>query len=258
MHCGNSDPASERGEGYHRSLGQPCIALHSPPMRRADRLFRIVQHLRRRHVVTAKQLAEAMEVSERTIYRDVQDLMASGVPVESEAGVGYRLRGYDLPPLMFDQEEIEAVVLGARMVERWTDPELAAAARRALAKVEAVLPESRSRLLEETALFAPRGYSQTHISVDFAALRKAIRERRKIHFSYQDAEGAGSRRTVRPLALAFFGSVWNLVSWCELREDFRAFRPDRMAELQVLQEAFVEEPGRTLADFARRHETEGC
>lgn len=223
-------------------------------MRRADRLFRIVQYLRRRHIVTAHQLAELTEVSERTIYRDVQDLMASGVPVESEAGVGYRLRGYDLPPLMFDREEIEAVVLGARMVERWTDPELAAAARRAMAKVEAVLPEGMDRLVEETALFAPQGFRRPHITIDFALLRRAIREKRRIRFAYQDAAGNATCRTVRPLALAFFGSVWNLVSWCELREDFRAFRPDRMAGLELLEESFPEEPGKMLADFTRLYE----
>lgn len=223
-------------------------------MRRADRLFRIVQRLRRGRVVTARQLAEELEVSERTVYRDIRDLAASGVPVVSEAGVGYLLKGYDLPPLMFNRDEVEALVLGARIVESWTDPELGGAARSALEKIEAVLPAGRGQMVAETALYAPSYPRAHHPAIDFASLRRAIREHRRVHFSYTDAQGAATCRSVCPLALAFFGSVWTLVAWCELRGDFRSFRPDRMAELEVYDDVFRPQPGRTLKDFVRRME----
>jgi predicted DNA-binding transcriptional regulator YafY len=217
-------------------------------MRRADRLFQIVQILRRRRLTTARQLAETLEISERTVYRDIRDLIASGVPVEGEAGVGYRLRGFELPPLMFLPEEVEALVLGARIVQSWTDPSLARAASEALAKIEAVLPRDRSHLIHETPLFAPEDHFREEIEVDFTVLRRAIRECRRLRFRYADASGAGSERTVRPLGLAFYGPVWTLTAWCELRQDFRVFRLDRIRDLEVL-DVFPQEPGRTLRDF---------
>lgn len=218
-------------------------------MRRADRLFQIVQTLRRRRVTTARQLADQLEVSERTIYRDIRDLMLSGVPIEGEAGVGYLLRGYDLPPLMFTHEEIEALVLGARIVESWTDQGLARAARQALDKVEAVLPKGSETILRKTPLFAPDDHARVPIQADLAEIRRAIRERRKIRFCYIDANGGHSSRTVNPVGMAFYGHVWILGAWCELRNAFRAFRPDRMAEVDILAETFPSEPGRMLEDF---------
>ncbi|MFQ5974127.1 MAG: helix-turn-helix transcriptional regulator, partial [Alphaproteobacteria bacterium] len=176
-------------------------------MRRADRLFQLIQELRgRRGVTTGRDLAEALEVSVRTIYRDVADLMASGVPIEGEPGIGYMLRGgFDLPPLMFDVEEIEALVLGGEIVSRWGDPELATAARRALDKIATVLPDRLRDELLETALFAPPTRAQTPFTVDLAQLRRAIRSRSKIHFSYSDEHGNRTTRAVRPLGLAFYG-----------------------------------------------------
>ncbi len=218
-------------------------------MRRADRLFQIVQTLRRRRVTTARQLAERLEVSERTVYRDIRDLTLSGVPIEGEAGVGYLLRGYDLPPLMFTHEEIEALVLGARIVESWTDQGLARAARQALDKVEAVLPTGTDDILRETPLFAPDDHARVPVQVDLAEIRRAIRERRKIRFRYVDANGSGSRRTVRPVGMAFYGHIWILGAWCELRDAFRAFRPDRMRDAEFLGEIFEPEAGKGLADF---------
>jgi len=219
-------------------------------MRRADRLFQIVQELRRRKLVTARQLAEALEVSERTIYRDIKDLAGSGVPIEGEAGVGYVLqRGYDLPPLMFTEEEIEALVLGARIIESWADAALAKAAADVVAKVEAVLPESLRDHVSRTPLSAPADHRAAPLSVDAGAIRAALRNRRKLHFHYCNAEGRASERTVRPLALAFYGPVWLLIAWCELRDDFRAFRLDRMREMTVLEARFAEERGKTLHDF---------
>jgi predicted DNA-binding transcriptional regulator YafY len=219
-------------------------------MRRADRLFQIVQELRRRKLVTARHLAGVLEVSERTIYRDIRDLAASGVPIEGEAGVGYVMqRGYDLPPLMFTEEEIEALVLGARIIESWADPALAKAAGDVVAKVEAVLPESLRDQVSRTPLSAPADHKAAPLSVDAAAIRAALRSRRKLHFHYCNAEARASERTIRPLALAFYGPVWLLIAWCELRDDFRAFRLDRMERMTVLEERFAEERGKTLHDF---------
>jgi predicted DNA-binding transcriptional regulator YafY len=222
-------------------------------MRRADRLFQVIQLLRRRNVATAAWLAEELEVSERTIYRDVRDLMLSGVPIEGEAGVGYILRrGFDLPPLMFTEAEIEAMVLGARVVTSWGDAGLAKAAAEALARVEAVLPDRLRERLTATPLFAPGFHVPQEVAASLPALRGAIDERRKIHLDYVSADGSGTERAVRPLALFFWGSVWSLTAWCELREDFRSFRLDRMRELKPLPDRFRDEPGRTLDDYFAR------
>ena len=219
-------------------------------MRRADRLFQIVQILRRRRLTTARHLAECLAISERTVYRDIRDLSASGVPIEGEAGVGYRLRGFELPPLMFTREEVEALVLGARIVQAWTDPELARAAAEALAKIEAALPRDRSHFVRGTPLFAPADHWRDEVTTElFSRLREAIRDSRKAHFRYTDAGGTASERTVRPLGLSFYGPIWILAAWCELRQDFRAFRLDRMRGLEVLPGSAPPEPGRTLQDF---------
>ena len=227
-------------------------------MRRADRLFEIIQILRRRSLTRARDLAERLEVSERTIYRDVRDLIACGVPIDGEAGVGYVLRGgFDLPPLMFDEQEIEALLLGARIVETWTDPVLAEAAADVVAKVEAVIPERLRRHMAETALLAPADHWREPITVDPDRLRRAVRERRKVAFHYRDLGDQETRRTIRPLGLAFYGPVWVLAAWCELRTAFRSFRLDRMADLAVLDETFRNEPGKTLLDYMRCKEERG-
>jgi len=226
-------------------------------VRRADRLFRIVQRLRRRGVHTARALAAELEVSERTVYRDVRDLVQSGVPILGEAGVGYALpRGYDLPPLMFDEEEIEALVLGARIVQTWADSALARAAGDVLAKVEAVLPPGlRDRLLG-AAMFAPPAGVPPGASAGLAELRRAIRERRKVRFSYLDRGGVPSRRTIWPLGLFFWGRTWSLAGYCELRQGFRNFRADRLLGLEVLEERFERLEGRRLEDLLRHYREE--
>lgn len=223
-------------------------------MRPADRLFQIIQILRaRRTVMTARQLADRLEVSERTVYRDIQDLIVSGVPIDGEAGVGYILRrGFDLPPLMFTREEIEALVVGARLVQSWTDRKLAQAAELALAKVEAVAPPALKKKMAATALFAPGFHVKPAIARMMEPLRVAIEEARKIHFGYAREDGIRSERIARPLALFYWGPAWTLTAWCELRDDFRSFRLDRITALVVLDETFVPEPGRTLDDFYRR------
>ena len=225
-------------------------------MRRADRLFEIIQLLRRKPTVKARELSEALEVSERTIYRDMQDLIASGVPIEGEAGVGYVLKaGFDLPPLMFKEQEIEALVLGARIVESWADAELAEAASDAIAKIEAVIPDRLRGYMANTALLAPLSHHMEPLSFDLAELRRAVRSQLKVHFRYTDVLRQRTERTVRPLSLAYFGPVWILAAWCELREDFRTFRLDRIEGFEVTAERFRPERGKTLHDFLKRPQT---
>jgi predicted DNA-binding transcriptional regulator YafY len=226
-------------------------------MRRADRLFRIVQRLRKRGATTARQLAQALEVSERTVYRDVRDLLLSGVPIQGEAGVGYALdRSFDMPPLMFDEEEIEALVLGARIVRAWADPRLARSAEEALQKIEAVLPPRLKQKLADAALFAPDFHVKAELRSGLSDLRQAVREQRKARFRYSDRAQAGSERTVQPLGLYYWGQTWTLAAWCELRQGFRNFRIDRIDGLCVTEDRFEKIPGRTLADFVAQMEAE--
>ena len=219
-------------------------------MRRADRLFEIIQILRRKKLVRAADLSEALEVSERTIYRDISDLMASGVPIEGEAGVGYVLRqGFDLPPLMFNEEELTALLLGVRMVRAWSDPSLSEAADQALNKIEAVLPACLRPELSRMELVVP-GFALTpEVGRVLTMVRKAIREKRKIILSYTREDGVQSERTVRPLSMAYWGKVWTLIAWCEMRDDFRHFRLDRMQTIELSTRIFTDEPGKTLQDF---------
>jgi len=225
-------------------------------VRRADRLFEIIQYMRRKDLVRARDLSDALEVSERTIYRDIQDLIGSGVPIEGEAGVGYVLKaGFDLPPLMFKEQEIEALVLGARIVESWGDSELAKAASDVIAKVEAVIPDRLRGYMANTALLAPESHYMEPVTFDLAQLRHALRNQLKIHFDYSNVYGAASSRTVRPLSLAYFGPVWLLAAWCELRDDFRTFRLDRIQNFRVEESRFRPEPGKTLHEFLKRPQT---
>ncbi len=222
-------------------------------MRRADRLFQIVQILRRMGgAVTAAQIAAELEVTPRTVYRDIADLQARRVPIEGAAGLGYVLRdGYTLPALMFTEDEIEALVLGARVVQSWADAELGRAAGDVIAKVEAVLPEGLRQRARAVALMAPPHDSAPRptTGVAVAALRRAIRAQRKVTMEYLDAVGQISRRTVWPLAMSFFPPVWLLVGWCELRQDFRSFRLDRIQASAISEQPFPATPGRRLSDF---------
>ena len=219
-------------------------------MRRADRLFEIIQRLRRRRVVTAGSLAEHFEVSERTIYRDISDLIASKVPIEGAAGIGYSLRkGYDLPPLMFNESELEALVFGARMVQNWSDAELGRAADAALSKIESVLPSHLQKMMDDRSLWASKDVRRVPVSFDLGKLRASIRGCRKIRFRYCDEKGAETQRKVRPLSLWFYPPFWTAASWCELRDDFRFFRVDRMSEVEFLSEDFPQETGKTAADL---------
>ena len=218
-------------------------------LRRADRLFQIVQLLRSRRLATAADLASELEVSERTIYRDIQDLMKSGVPIEGEAGVGYALPpGFDLPPLTFDDEELETLVLGARILSAWGGGSFSQRAKSLLTKVEAVLPDRLKERLAAVDLYAPDFHVPPEAARHLKPLRAGLRERRKITFRYE-TEAETTTRTVRPLGVFFWGKAWTLVGWCELREAFRNFRTDRMHELRLHTETFEDEAGRDLATF---------
>lgn len=221
-------------------------------MRRADRLFQIVQSLHHERVITAHELAENLEVSERTIYRDMQDLSLSGIPITGEAGQGYRLlRGFQLPPLMFNEEEIEALLLGAKMVRAWTDKGLAKAAHQALQKIEHVIPEKLKPLLERNDIIVPDFPMEGQTSEQFQTIRQAIRAQHKITISYNREDGEYSNRTVHPLGLFYWGKVWTVVGWCELRDAFRHFRLDRMTECTQSETVFEFIKGRTLQDYLK-------
>lgn len=228
-------------------------------MRRADRLFQLVQLLRTRRTATGQQLADELRVSKRTVYRDIRDLEIAGVPIRGEAGVGYRLdRAFELPPLTFTSEELQGLVLGARIVASWGDSELAQAVGRAMLRIESVLPETLRDVLIETPLFAPgRGHGAI-MAREVAVMRRAIAESRLLHLSYTTPDGRDSERDVRPLGLYFWGNRWTLAAWCELRQDYRSFRPDCIRELDLLQETFDPADGINLADFlARMDDMEG-
>lgn len=220
-------------------------------MRRADRLFQIVQILRRGRLVTAKDLADTLEVSERTVYRDMRDLIGSGVPVDGEAGVGYVMRrGYDLPPLMFTKDEVEALAVGARLLRAWTGGTLSSAAASALDKIETAMPETRRAEVESSRIhavsFNAPDPEQRRV---FDSLHEAINTHRIIAFAYTRADGAATRRRVRPLGLFFWGRVWTLAAWCEMRGAYRNFRTDRIKDLAILDDVFVETESCGLAGF---------
>jgi predicted DNA-binding transcriptional regulator YafY len=202
---------------------------------RTARLFDLIQILRRhRYPVTGPALARELGVSLRTLYRDIATLQAQGAEIAGEAGVGYVLRpGFVLPPLMFSQDEIEALVLGSRWVADRGDARLGAAARNALAKISAVLPGELKRDLEDSALLvgpgAPLGAGDVHLEV----IRSAIRAERKVAIAYLDHGNAETQRTVWPFALAYFDHARIVVAWCELRQGFRNFRTDRIRALEV-------------------------
>lgn len=209
-------------------------------MRRADRLFLIIHSLRgRRSALPARRLAESLAVSVRTIYRDVADLQVSGVPIEGEAGIGYVLRkGSDIPPLMFSAEELEALVVGTRFVRAFAGTRLAASARTALLKIEAVLPEELRARSQRSRIFAPGGWSTPRELID--QLHEAIGKRQVVQLDYRDESGAPSRREIEPLCLAFWGGNWTLGAWCRLRADFRNFRPDRILAIVATGESCAE------------------
>lgn len=219
-------------------------------MRRTDRLFDLVQILRDGRLHRAQDLADRLEVSVRTIYRDMETLQGSGIPVEGERGVGYMLTApVTLPPLNLTLLELEALELGMAVVAEAADPELQTAARSLSAKIDAVVPEERSAPKEGWGFavypFADAARGFRHMP----ALRAAIRARQKLALAYRDEKGTETRRVVRPLQMEYWGRIWTLTAWCETRADFRVFRVDRILEVEALPELFVDEPGKSLADY---------
>jgi predicted DNA-binding transcriptional regulator YafY len=211
-----------------------------------------VQHLRARRLTTAAQLSDWLGVSQRTVYRDIRDLSLSGVPVQGEAGVGYRIdRAYDLTPLMFTRDEVEAVVIGLRMAEAFAGPSLRSAARMALAKVALALPQQRRLEIEEPQLYAPTFHINPGLGERVELVRQSIAARLKLDVSYRDKKEQETRRVLRPLALYFWGTGWSLAAWCESRKDFRSFWLHRMSSCVALEATFEIEQDKSLAEFLR-------
>ncbi|MCB4435153.1 YafY family transcriptional regulator [Alteromonas sp. McT4-15] len=220
-------------------------------MRKAERLNEIVHHLRRmHHATTAQKLADLFEVSERTIYRDIQDLVDSGIPISGEAGVGYLIdKKYHLPPIMFDADEIEAIALGIGMVSNWTDDAFAQKAKSAYQKIQATLTEGMIHELTQISTFSAPSRYKIPWEVNFTEVRECIRRKQFVTFCYLDLKEQKTERTIRPLALISFSPIWLLAGWCEIRQAFRNFRLDRISQFSVTAERFRDEKGKTLTDY---------
>jgi len=227
-------------------------------MRRSDRLFDIIQRLRTaRGPTTAAALAEELEVTVRTVYRDVATLQARRVPIEGAPGIGYMLRrGFDLPPLMFTTEEIEAIVVGARLVARTGDPSLHDAAESVLSKVTVVLPDALRAQLAAAPFFVSSSGAPVPESVDLSTVRQAIRDEHKLHIRYIDEKGTCSQRTIWPIAVAYYVQATLIGAWCELRQDYRHFRADRITALTVLDERYPSDNGRLMAEWLALRQNE--
>ena len=223
-------------------------------MRRADRLIQIMHYLRRmRHAVTAQRIADEFGICQRTVYRDIQDLMNSGVPIYGEAGVGYIIdKKYHLPPVMFDPDELEAIALGISMVRTWTDERFAKKAVSALQKVQAVLPDNLLNDMQQLATSSEHSMAKIPWEVDFSEVRDCIRNKQTILFDYTDLKDRISRRSVRPLALTFFGPVWLLLAWCEDRRDFRNFRLDRIRNMAQTGGIFPSDKDKSLSAYLQK------
>lgn len=217
-------------------------------MRRAERLFRLVSELRARGVCRAEDLAAYFEISVRTVYRDIGHLQASGLPIEGEAGVGYLLRpGFDLPPMTFTFEQLDALAIGLSFVEVAGDTSLSEAAREVRAKLQASLPEPDKRKLENAPLFASRREGRAAPSMKI--IRRAIRERIILRLRYVDVDGGLTDRRVSPLAIWAFTDGWLFAGWCELRNDFRSFRLDRISALVETGDYFADNPKQNLQAY---------
>ncbi|WGM29888.1 YafY family protein [Brevundimonas sp. NIBR11] len=220
-------------------------------MRRADRLFQIVQLLRRSsQPVTAEAIAIELETSKRSVYRDIAALMAQRVPVRGEAGIGYVLdSGFDMPPLMLTSDEVEAAVLGAQWVAGRGDPALARAARDLIAKIAATVPERLRPVVLEPALGAPKSWNVLPETLDMAAMRGAIHSARKVALHYKDEKDAETRRTIWPFQVAYRETTRIVIAWCETRDDFRMFRTDRVIVAEVLEDRYPARPAALRAKW---------
>ncbi|WP_288389482.1 YafY family protein [uncultured Alteromonas sp.] len=223
-------------------------------MRKADRLNDIVHHLRRMHqAVTAQTLADTFEVSLRTVYRDIQDLIDSGIPIFGEAGVGYVIdKKYHLPPIMFDADELEAIALGIGMVSNWTDEKFAQKAQSAYRKIQATLPAALINELHQISTFSAPSRYKIPWQVNFTDVRECIRRKQFVQFHYLDLNDKKTVRVIRPLALISFSPIWLLAGWCELRGAFRSFRLDRISEFSVLDRRYKNEKDKSLAAYLKK------
>jgi predicted DNA-binding transcriptional regulator YafY len=219
-------------------------------MSRTEILFQMTQIIRSRDRTTAKYLADRLNISIRTVYRYINDLSLSGVPVISQAGKGYWIDdSFNMPPVQLSEEELLALSLGSRLVKAIADPFLADASQQLLDKVEAVIPKNAQHLLYQSQLHAPKPIIEKSVLADIGRIRKSIESRNKIQIMYLDQAGNDSTRTIWPLALAFWGQVWTVAAWCEHRQDFRAFRVDRIQQMDRLPATYPVESGKSLADF---------
>jgi predicted DNA-binding transcriptional regulator YafY len=220
-------------------------------MRRADRLFDIIQALRgAKGPMTATDLAARLEVTPRTIYRDIATLQARQIPIDGAAGLGYLLRrGFDLPPLMFTAEETEAILVGALLTRRTGDPGLKAAADNVLSKIAAILPSALQGQMTSPSFFVSEHGASEPAVADLALIRRAIRTRNKLEIDYLDREGEPTSRRIWPIAVAYFVEVTLVCAWCELRNDYRHFRADRIQSLKVSEETFSTDGGKLLKDW---------
>lgn len=227
-------------------------------MRRADRLFQIIQILRRSNrPVTASGIAAELEVSKRSVYRDVADLIGQRVPIRGEAGIGYVLdRDFDMPPLMLTPDELEAAVLGAQWVADKGDAVLALAARDLIAKIAAAVPDHLRPFLAEPTIGAPPSPARAADGLDIAQTRRWIREGRKIRIRYRDEQGRESERTVWPVMVGYAETVRLLAAWCELREAFRHFRTDRIVAADFLEARIGGRPAQLRTRWKRHMQTE--
>jgi predicted DNA-binding transcriptional regulator YafY len=224
-------------------------------MRRADRLFQIIQSLRgRRRPATAERLANELEVSVRTVYRDIGELIGRNVPIRGEAGIGYVLdASYDMPPLMLTPDELEAAVLGAQWVLARGDPALRRGAQNLISKIEGVVPKQLRPVIVDASLIYPGTSAPEKDTVDMEGVRRAIRDWRKMRLHYVDERGSASERLIWPIAVAYFESARLIAAWCELRGGFRHFRSDRVQRAEFLDERIPKSKGSLLKEW---HESE--
>lgn len=230
-------------------------------MRKAERLFQLLNILRsRRTVVTGKELAEKLRVSPRTIYRDMQALSLSNIPIESEAGVGYRIRpGFNLPPLMFEEDELEALLLGVKMVQGWSDQQLGDAASRAFDKIKAILPTSLHDRHDQHAgwLVVPK-FQQPNDADISDKLKTAIKTKLQVSINYSSLSNEETKREIWPLGLVYWGKVWTLVAWCLLRQDYRVFRLDKITTLTLANYKFQTTNSLSLQHYMAIQEAKFC
>jgi len=223
-------------------------------MRRADRLFQIVSYMQGRRVaITAQDIADEFDISVRTVYRDIQDLITTGIPIRGEAGIGYIIdNSYSLPPMTLDIGELETLMLGASMVNSWTDKTMAKSAKSLIQKISNVLSDHDRAAFAGTALFVPRSRMLIPWDVDFTMLRKSIRNKTKLSLEYEDETGTPSTRIIRPLSMSFWGASWLLHGWCELRDDHRHFRLDRIQSATLTGEIFEDTPKTSLKAYMKK------